>query len=70
MEGGILQAAATTFMGAIGNALTEVIGWIGQVITALLSGELSSLLPLFALGIVVSVIMLGVRVIRSFTWGA
>ena len=65
-----MQTAATTFMGAIGEVLTEVIGWIGEVITALLSGELSALLPLFALGVVVSVIMLGVRVIRSFTWGA
>lgn len=65
-----MQTAATTFMGAIGDALTQVIGWIGEVITALLTGELSALLPLFALGIVVSVVMLGVRVIRSFTWGA
>ena len=57
-------------MGAVSEALTVVIGWIGDVITALLSGELSALLPLFAIGIVVSVIMLGTRVIRSFTWGA
>lgn len=64
------QATATTFMDAIGTALTEVIGWIGEVISALLTGELSALLPLFALGIVVSVIMLGTKVIRSFTWGA
>lgn len=57
-------------MGAITDALSQVIGWIGDVITALLTGELSALLPLFAIGIVVSVIMLGTRVIRSFTWGA
>lgn len=69
MEGGIFQTA-TGFMSAIGSALTEVIGWIGEVITALLSGELSALLPLFALGVVVSVIMLAVKVVRSFTWGA
>lgn len=70
MEGGIIQTTATGFMSAIGSALTEVIGWIGEVITALLSGELSALLPLFALGVVVSVIMLAVKVVRSFTWGA
>lgn len=57
-------------MDAIGSALSQVIGWIGEVITALLTGELSALLPLFAIGIVVSVIMLGTKVIRSFTWGA
>ena len=61
---------ATTFMSAITNALTQVIGWIGTVISELLTGELSALLPLFAIGIVVSVIMLGTKVIRSFTWGA
>lgn len=57
-------------MSAITNALTQVIGWIGTVISELLTGELSALLPLFAIGIVVSVIMLGTKVIRSFTWGA
>ena len=57
-------------MDAIGGALSQVIGWIGEVISALLTGELSALLPLFAIGIVVSVIMLGTKVIRSFTWGA
>ena len=69
MEGGIKQAA-TTFMGAIGEGLTEVIEWIGEVITAVTSGSLSALLPLFGLGIAVTVVMLAVRVIRSFTWGA
>lgn len=57
-------------MTAITSALTEVISWIGTVIDALLGGELSALLPLFAIGIVVSVLMLGVKVLRSFTWGA
>lgn len=57
-------------MEAVTTALGTVIGWIGDVITALLSGELSALLPLFAVGVVVSVIMLAVRVVRSFTWGA
>lgn len=57
-------------MSAIGTTLTEAIGWIGDVIDALLTGELSALLPLFALGVVVSVIMLAVKVVRSFTWGA
>lgn len=57
-------------MSAITSALTDVIGWIGTVISAVLTGELNALLPLFALGIVVSVIMLATKVIRSFTWGA
>lgn len=70
MKGDINKATATGFMEAVTTALGTVIGWIGDVITALLSGELSALLPLFAVGVVVSVIMLAVRVVRSFTWGA
>lgn len=57
-------------MQAVTTALTDVLGLIGQVIDSLLTGDLAALLPLFAVGIVVSVIMLGVRVVRSFTWGA
>lgn len=57
-------------MSAITDGLDTVLTWIGSVVTSLLSGELSALLPLFAIGIIVSVIMLGVKVLRSFTWGA
>jgi hypothetical protein len=57
-------------MSAITDGLDTVLTWIGSVITSLLSGELSALLPLFAIGIIVSVIMLGVKVLRSFTWGS
>lgn len=57
-------------MGAIGSALTEVIGWIGEVIEALTTGSMSALLPLLGLGIAVTVVMLAVRVVKSFTWGA
>ncbi len=52
------------------SALTTVIDWIGKVVTALLSGSLAPLLPLFAIGIAISAFMLGMRAIRSVTWGA
>lgn len=57
---------------AVTSGITTVIGWIGSVIDAMLTetGELSELLPLFAIGIAISAILLGVRVIRSFIWGA
>lgn len=55
---------------AVTTALSTVISWIGTVVTALLSGGLSSLLPLFAIGIAISAFMLGMRAIRSVTWGA
>lgn len=56
---------------AITSNLTVVIGWIGTVLDAVVGaeGQLAELKGLFALGIVVSVILLGVKVLRSFTWG-
>lgn len=57
---------------AVTEALTTVIGWVGTVVTALVGteGQLNELLPLLAIGIAVSAMLLGVRAIRSFTWGA
>lgn len=53
------------------TALGTVIDWVGTVVTALISesGELSSLLPLMAVGIAISALMLGVKAIKSFAWG-
>lgn len=55
---------------AVTSALTTVIGWIGEVVTAITSGQLAELLPLFAIGIAISAVLLGVKVIRSIVWGA
>lgn len=57
---------------AVTSGLTTVIGWVGSTVTALTgaSGELKELLPLLAVGVAVSALMLGVKVIRSFIWGA
>lgn len=57
---------------AVTSALTTVISWVGSVVTALTSteGELSALLPLLAVGVAVSALMLGVKAIKSFIWGA
>ena len=56
---------------SIGTALTSVITWIGQVVGAITTeaGSLKELLPIFGIGIAVSVVMLGIRVLRGFTWG-
>lgn len=61
-----------TLLQAVTSGITTVIGWVGTVVDALLAetGELSALLPLFAVGIAISAILLGVRVVRSFIWGA
>lgn len=55
---------------AVTSALGTVITWIGTVITALTSGSMTDLLPLFAIGIAISVIMVAMKIIRRVTWGA
>lgn len=66
----MLAETTPTFIGSVGTALNTVIDWIGTVVSSLLSGDLKSLLPLFAIGIAISAFMLGMRAIRSVTWGA
>lgn len=57
---------------AVSSALTELITMLGSVVTAVTgaSGALKDLLPLFAIGIAASVILLGVKIIRKIAWGA
>lgn len=57
---------------AVTTALTTVIGWVGTVVTALVgeTGELNELLPMLAVGISISALMLGIRAVKSFIWGA
>lgn len=57
---------------AVTTGLTTVISWVGTVVQALVGeqGQLSELLPLLAIGVSISALMLGIKVIRSFIWGA
>lgn len=57
---------------AVTDALTTVIDWVGSVVTALVTptGDLHELLPLLAIGVAISALMLGVKAIKSFIWGA
>lgn len=57
---------------AVTTGITTVISWVGSVVDSLLgeSAELSALLPLFAIGVSISAILLGVRIIKSFIWGS
>ena len=57
---------------AVTAGITSVISWVGSVITALTSsnGSLYALLPLFAIGIAISAVLLGVKIIKSVVWGA
>ncbi len=57
---------------AVTSGLSTVISWVGNVVDALVNsdGALSALLPLLAIGVAVSALMLGIKAIRSFIWGA
>lgn len=57
---------------AVTSGITTVISWIGSVLDALLTteGELSPLLPLLAVGVAISAILLAIKVIRGIIWGA
>lgn len=46
---------------AVTSGITSVLAWIGSFITALVgeNGQLAELLPLFAIGIAISAILLG-----------
>lgn len=57
---------------AVTTALTTVIDWVGTVVSALVTtdGKLSALLPLLAVGVAISALMLGIKAIKSFIWGA
>ena len=57
---------------AVTSGLGTVIDWVGTVVDALTStdGALAGLLPLLAIGVAVSALMLGIKAIRSFIWGA
>ena len=59
-------------LAAVTSGLTTVIGWVGTVITAITgeNGALAPLLPLFAIGIAISVVFLGIKAFRSIVWGA
>lgn len=64
-------------MGAMWDAVvlgfTALIGLVGDFVTDLTdatNGKLNALLPLFAIGISISLVLLCVRIVRKITWGA
>lgn len=68
MEGEVVNSMLTH----VTSGITTVIGWIGTVVDAIIGtdGQLAELGPLFAIGISISAILLGVKMVRSIVWGA
>lgn len=65
-------ASGDALLELVTSAITTVISWVGTFITALVteSGALYVLAPLFAIGIAISAILLGVKIVKSIVWGA
>lgn len=63
---------AKTMLEHVTSGLTTVITWAGTVIDALITtdGQLAELAPLWAIGIAVSALLLGAKIIKSFVWGS
>lgn len=59
-----------SFLDRVTSGLTAVIAWVGAVASAVISGPLSPLLGLVAVGIAVSAILLVIYLVRRFIWGA
>lgn len=61
-----------TFINTIGDGITSVLGWFGNVITSFTStnGALAPLLPFFGIAIAISLVLLVVKVIKRIAWGA
>ena len=57
---------------AVTSGIGTVIGWVGTVVDSLVgeAGQLSELLPLFAIGVAISAILLGIKIVRGMIWGA
>ena len=61
--------------GSVSAAFTSMINMVGEFLTALISPasgdpDLTALLPLFAIGIAISLVMVAVKIVRKVTWGA
>lgn len=67
-----MEGAVNGMLTHVTSGIGTVIGWIGTVLDAIVgsSGELAELGPLFAIGISISAIMLGIKVVRGIIWGA
>lgn len=58
-------------LAAIGNGVTEVIAWGGEVLTAIVgeSGSMNAVLPVIGVAIGLGIVGWGVATIKSLVWG-
>ena len=65
----ILSADSGGLIEAAGDGIGTVIGWLGEILTAIISGALSPLLPLLGISVAISAVFLCIKVFRVFAWG-
>lgn len=67
-----MEGAANPMLASITDALSTVISWFGTVMDAIIGtdGALNDAWPLLAVGIAISLVLLGIKVVRKFAWGA
>lgn len=65
-------AVSRTMLELVTSGITTVIGWVKAVVDAIIStdGALGTLGPLFAIGISISAILLGIKLVKSLVWGS
>lgn len=58
-------------MTALGTTLTSVLSWFGSVVSSLLDGgALEELFPLLLVGVAISFVFVGVKLVRKVLWAA
>ena len=67
-----MGTGVTPLLQFVTDGIQTVIQWVSTVVNAIISdgGALASLAPLFAIGISISAIMLGVRIVKGMIWGS
>lgn len=61
---------APDFTGSVTSGLTIVLDWVGATVSALFSGSLSGLLPLVAVPVAITLLLVAIIVIKRSIWGA
>ena len=55
---------------SVSSGLTIVLDWVGATVSALFSGELAGLLPLVAIPVAITLLLVAIIVIKRSIWGA
>lgn len=66
----ITSLTKQTAINAINNAFNTLILWVSMVVSGVVSGPMNDLLLVFAIGVAITFVVVSVKIIRKFIWGA